>query len=33
MARTVRAAGTGDLFGVRGERLPNLIRLCRCNKI
>jgi hypothetical protein len=29
----MRAAGTGDLFGVGSERLPNLLRLCRSNKI
>jgi hypothetical protein len=29
----MRAAGSGDLFGVGGEHLPNLLRLCRSNKI
>jgi hypothetical protein len=33
IARAVRAAGTGDLFGVGSERLPNLLGLCRSNKI
>jgi hypothetical protein len=25
--------GTGDMFNVGGERLPNLVGLCRSNKI